>query len=375
MALLDDHALIHRVLDHVDHKTTDLGDGVWREPVANYLSEERFQLELQRVFRRTPTPFCPSAALPNPGDYVARDAAHTPILAVRGNDGVVRAFRNACRHRGVQLVDGVGCKSAFTCRYHAWTYGLDGKLRGIPDERGFPGLDKSQHGLVPVKAVEKHGLVFITQDGDAEPDEFIDDLEGLIGPDFKVLPRPERTDNGETPVNWKLTAEGFLEGYHIRSTHAETFYPRQYDNLNVVEAFGRNSRITFPYRAVEKLRGKPPEEWSIYGAVTTVYHIFPNVLIATFPSTISITILEPMSAGRLRSVGFTLSKVSEREDGQKAIKVSQDFVKAGGAEDAMVVAAAQRGLRSGANEYLTFGRFESLLARLHRNLNEVIGEA
>jgi len=377
MALLDDHALLDRVLDHVAHHTTDLGDALWREPVANYLSEDRLQLELARVFRRTPTPFCPSAALPNAGDYVAREAAQTPILAVRGQDGVVRAFRNACRHRGVQLVDGMGCRSAFTCRYHAWTYGLDGRLRGVPDEHGFPGLDKAQHGLTPVKAVEKHGMVFVTQEGDAEPDEHLDGLAGLLGPEWTLLARGDGTGAADTEANWKLSAEGFLEGYHIRSTHAETFYPRQYDNLNVVETFGRNSRITFPYRSVERLKDRPADQWSTLGTVTKVFHIFPNVMISTFRNTIAFTILEPVSAGRMRFDGFSLTNVPKdqqgREDGQAVIKVGQDFVSAGAAEDRMVIAAAQRGLRSGANEHLTFGRFESLLVQFHKNLAEVIG--
>ena len=91
--LLDEPAIAQRVLDHIDHKTTDLSDQCWREPVVNYCSPARLQAELEQVFRRTPTPFCPSAALPEPGSYVARDAAGTPILAVRGDDGVVRAFR------------------------------------------------------------------------------------------------------------------------------------------------------------------------------------------------------------------------------------------------------------------------------------------
>ena len=72
----------------------------------------------------------------------------------------------------MQLADGMGCKKALTCRYHAWTYGLDGRLRAIPDEHGFPGIDKEAHGLVPVTTVEKHGMVFVTQDeagGASEP--------------------------------------------------------------------------------------------------------------------------------------------------------------------------------------------------------------
>ena len=96
--LADEPDLVERILGHIDRKSTDLSDGVWYEPVEHYTSHARFTAEIRRVFRKTATPFCPSAALPDTGSYVARDAALTPVVAVRGGDGRVRAFRNACRH-------------------------------------------------------------------------------------------------------------------------------------------------------------------------------------------------------------------------------------------------------------------------------------
>src|SRR4051794_22985370 len=162
---MTDQAVAQRVLDHIANGTTDEGASVWREPVANYRSPERLQAELTRVLRRSPTPFCPSTALPEVGSYVAREAAGIPIVVVRGADGQVRAFRNACRHRGMQVAaNGTGCSRALVCRYHGWTYNLEGQLRHIPHEAGFPGFDKGAHPLVPVSATERFGLVFVTQD-------------------------------------------------------------------------------------------------------------------------------------------------------------------------------------------------------------------
>src|SRR5262245_20382928 len=121
MDLLSDAAVVERIFDHIERKTTDLCDSSWREPVAHYLSPERHALELERVLRRHPTPFCPGSALAEPGAYVARDAAGIPLLAVRGADGRARVFRNACRHRGTQVASGSGCARAFSCPYHGWT--------------------------------------------------------------------------------------------------------------------------------------------------------------------------------------------------------------------------------------------------------------
>lgn len=136
---MDDQSVAQRVLDHIANGTTDLGNDVWREPVANYRSEKRLTAEIERILRRFPTPFCPSAALPEAGSYVAREAAGTPLVVVRGTDGKVRGFRNACRHRGMQVASGTGCTRALTCRYHGWTYNLEGGLRHIPHEARYKG--------------------------------------------------------------------------------------------------------------------------------------------------------------------------------------------------------------------------------------------
>ena len=134
---MDDQSVAQRVLDHIANGTTDVGQEVWREPVANYRSKERLPPRSSACCGARPTPFCPSAALPEVGSYVAREAAGTPIVVVRGADGKVRAFRNACRHRGMQVASGTGCARAFVCRYHGWTYNLEGRLRHIPHEDGL----------------------------------------------------------------------------------------------------------------------------------------------------------------------------------------------------------------------------------------------
>ena len=165
---MSDSDVVDRVLGHIVSKTTDRGEDVWQEPVENYQSQERFEQELA-VFRATPTPFCPSTALKKPGDYIARRAAQTPLIVVRGQDGKARAFKNACRHRGTELVAGKGCAGAFVCPYHGWSYGLDGALLGIPHEDGFPDFDKLANGLSEVTAIEEKGLIFVVQQAPDAP--------------------------------------------------------------------------------------------------------------------------------------------------------------------------------------------------------------
>lgn len=367
---MDDQSVAQRVLDHIANGTTDLGAAVWREPVANYRSPERLQAELERVLRRAPTPFCPSAAVPEAGSFVTREAAGIPIVVVRGSDGRVRAFRNACRHRGMQVASGTGCARTFVCRYHGWTYNLEGRLRHIPHEAGFPGFDKEAHPLVPVTATERFGLVFVTQDEPALGDDSLGGLDRLIAPDQRLFASAER----DFEVNWKIFLESFIEGYHIKSTHPESFLPYGFDNLNVIDLFGRNSRVTYPFQRIKKLAKVPPAERRVDGLLTYVYHLFPNVLITVLSRHTNVVILEPLAVDRTRQFTYTLTNGGGDDPAALAeARRDAEFVgNTGALEDRAVVHAIQRGLASGANEAFTFGRYESAIAHFHRTLTSLL---
>ena len=365
--VMDDQAVAARVLEHIANGTTDRGRELWGEPVDNYRSPERLAAELS-LFRRFPTAFCPSAALPSPGAYVARDVAGTPIVAVRGEDGRVRAFRNACRHRGMQLATGTGCTRAFVCRYHGWTYALDGALRYVSHETGFPGFDHATHGLVPVATTERLGAIFLTQETPSIEDRSLAELPKLLTPDQHLFD----TGEDEVPANWKLLLEGFIEGYHIRSTHPKTFLPYGFDNLNVIELLGRGSRVTYPFQRIKKLAAMPVAERRVEGLLTYVYHLFPNVVVTVLSRHTNLIVLEPLAPDRTRMIRYTLTNDSGEEALSEA-KRDRDFVgNTGLMEDREVVTAIQRGIGSGANAAFTFGQFESAIVHFHRTLSVLL---
>ena len=367
---MDDQSVAQRILEHIANGTTDTGGTVWREPVENYRSAERLEAEIARVLRRVPTPYCPSAALPDIGSYVAREAAGTPIVAVRGNDGKVRAFRNACRHRGMEVASGSGSCRAFVCRYHGWTYNLEGSLRHIPHEDGFPGFEKDCHSLVPVAASERFGLVFVTQDRPALGDDGLDGLARLLGPDQRLFATTER----DFDVNWKILLESFIEGYHIKSTHPESFLPYGFDNLNVIDLFGRNSRVTYPFQRIKKLAQVPPRERRVEGLLTYVYHLFPNVLVTVLSRHTNVLVLEPLAVDRTRQISYSLTNGGgDDPDALAEARRDAEFVgTTGAAEDRAVVQAIQRGLGSGANDAFTFGKFESAIVHFHSTLTAAL---
>lgn len=370
--ILSDDAVIERIFHHIDNKSTDLGDNDWQEPTTNYSCPDRFKQE-QELFKRLPLPFCPVAALPDVGSYVARLAAGVPIVAVRGEDGVIRAFRNACRHRGVKLAEGQGCTKTFVCGYHGWMYHLDGRLRHIPAEKGgFPGLDREAHGLVPVTVTERAGLVWVTQEEPVTDGAFAD-LPDLIGPEQVMIDAVEF----EFDVNWKLFAEAGMEGYHIKMTHRESFYPYGFDNLNVIETYGPNSRITFPFKRIEKLRDVPREDWKIDGLATYAYHLFPNVMVVMLSHHTAVQIAEPISPTRTKYIRYRLT--NRGTDGSREViakaKRDADFVaNTGNIEDRDVTLKIQEGMASGANTHFTYGRFEKAIVHFHKSMDKMLAK-
>jgi choline monooxygenase len=366
----EDVKIVRRVLAHIDAGTTDEGES-WREPVENYLNAGRFGEEL-RLLRRMPSVFVPSATIPNPGDHVERTAFGVPLFAVRGRDQRARVFRNACRHRGFALVEDAACSHALVCRYHGWTYRLDGSLAHVPHEDAFPGLDPSTRGLVEVESQEVDGLIIMgaldALDGADEAMGWLTD--GAVWRD-KLLPAQRLVYVNSTlrAMNWKVLVEQFLEGYHIRSTHKDTFFPLQYDDLNVVETFGPNSRITFPYRNIERLRDRPESTWTTDARLTYVYHLFPNVMLATFPDLLLMVVIDPVDIDHTKVTSYTMAKPEVAQRLNPATNPGDTLLARGGVEDNEMSEGVQRGLHAGANEFVEFGRHESAIGHFHATLD------
>src|SRR6202022_2697874 len=293
--------------------------------------------------------------------------------------------RNACRHRGMALVDGTGCSHALVCRYHGWTYRLDGTLAHVPHADAFPDLNISTRGLVEVTSSEVDGLIVIDAlDPDAAQPSlraFADDAmaaltEGSPWRD-KLVPaqRLLLAESAVRNINWKVLIEQFLEGYHIRSTHRETFFPLQYDDLNVVETFGPNSRITFPYRNIERLRDRPESTWTTNAGVTYVYQLFPNAMVVTFPDFVLLVVIDPVDVGHSTVTVYAMvtPDVAERA----SINASQGgeptgantLLARGALEDNEMSAGVQRGLHPGAHSFVEFGRHESAIGHFHATLD------
>ena len=196
-------------------------------PLGRYTDPAFQELEDEHLFKRVWLYAGHESELPTPGSYKLCDIVGAPILLARDDDGEVRAFYNACRHRGAPVVRGTsGEARMLVCQFHSWSYNLRGELVRVPDERDFVGLQKEERCLPSVRCERWGGWYFVNLDPDAVPLlEYLDPLPRLL-PEVAAAPfRVIDAKSVELACNWKLLAEAFLEVYHARTIHPKTVGP------------------------------------------------------------------------------------------------------------------------------------------------------
>jgi len=195
----------------------------WGLPGWLYTNPEYFAVECARVIRPSWQIVCHESDLAGAGDFRTIDYLGESIVALRGEDGAIRAFHNVCRHRAMRLVEGpAGCARKIVCPYHAWTYALDGRLTGVPMRRDYPALDMSATGLAPVKVDIWRGFVFVRLEDDGGPS-----VAAMMAPyDHEIAPyrfEDVRTISDvrtrERAVNWKNVGDNYSDNLHIPVAH------------------------------------------------------------------------------------------------------------------------------------------------------------
>jgi len=192
-------------------------------PRAVYTSPEFLQAELDHIFRKDWICAGRASALAKPGDYLTLEIAGEPIMVLRDKSGQLRAQSNVCRHRMSVLLEGRGNVRAITCPYHAWTYDLDGSLRGAPAMMHNEAFCKSDIHLPQLRCEDWQGWIMVTLNDDAAPvAEALDEIEALIG-HYQMENYVETfRESHRWNTNWKVLAENFMESYHLPVCHAGT---------------------------------------------------------------------------------------------------------------------------------------------------------
>jgi Rieske 2Fe-2S family protein len=191
-------------------------------PKTRYLDPEFLKLEVDKLFTRTWLMACRVEELPKVGSFVEYEIGGYSILVARETPDSIRAYHNACRHRGTRLACGRGRVGSFICPFHGWRWNLDGSVRLVLDREEFASRSDEDLALVQLRAEQWGGFVFINMDPNAIPLlEYLDPIPRIFAP-FQLEHMRYRWMTGVLlPCNWKTALDGFLEAYHVAGTHPQ----------------------------------------------------------------------------------------------------------------------------------------------------------
>jgi nitrite reductase/ring-hydroxylating ferredoxin subunit len=313
------------------------------------------------------------------GAYRSVDITGVPVLTVRQRDGSVRAFINACRHRGAQVVPhGTGTARRFTCPYHAWSYDGAGALVGVSGRSTFGDVDEDHQRLTELPCAERSGLVFAVLDPAAAFD-----VDGWLAGygralDSLGLDAVELLDERElVGPNWKVAYDGYVDGYHLDILHKDTLGRDVMGNIMTCDAWGPHQRVAFARRNLHELRDLPRDEWQPAAHMGLVHTVFPHVSIAgNGGSGMMISQLIPgPTPHRSRTIQTYVVVPGATEDQRAQTLQRADFLEwVVTEEDYKTGLGIQAALASGANTEFLFGRNEPGNQNFHAWVDRLLEE-
>jgi Rieske 2Fe-2S family protein len=278
-------------------------------PRDAYVSPRVFAFEQERFFAGSWTCVGREADLEGPGAQRAVKVGRAGVLLARGTDGTARAFANTCRHRGHELL-GIGeetTRRTVLCPYHAWTYDLDGTLRGAPGFREHTDFRPDEHGLVELPLESWHGFLFVNGSGDAPTfAEHVGALDDLVAPYQPERLVPVVSHAYDLDCNWKVILENYHECYHCPLIHPELCQvspPASGDNFELDGAWVGGTMDLKDHAATMSLDGHSdgvPIPGLDGERLRTVAYLglFPNLLLSLHPDYVMTHLVEPLAADR-----------------------------------------------------------------------------
>ncbi len=354
-------------------------------PGEYFESAEIWRLEQARIFRRSWLLAGHVSELKESGSYFLHEIGNESVVVLRDGDRKVRAFHNFCRHRGTRLcAESRGqLDNTIRCSYHAWTYGLDGTLRGAPNMQEVAGFDKASWSLKPVVLSEWRGFLFLNLA--ADPRSFDETLHALTGK-FEHWPLSELTSVHQTvydvEANWKLIFHNYSECYHCPTAHPHlnklTPYRNTENDLDEGPVLGGPMAMSNPDGSMTMHGGRcaPPFVGLTAGERGRVYYytLFPSGFLSLHPDYVLVHRAQPLAVDRTRIVCdwyFHPDAVAVPGfDPQPAIA----FWDLTNRQDWTLCANAFRGVRSPAWEPGPYSELESQLAAFDRHYLQTLNE-
>jgi phenylpropionate dioxygenase-like ring-hydroxylating dioxygenase large terminal subunit len=313
-------------------------------PAPWYVDPRIAELEMKTVFSKTWQVLGRIDQVEQPGQFVSSTVAGEPIVAVRGNDGVLRAFFNVCRHHAAAVVtESCGRAQLLHCPYHGWNYGLDGSLKGMPEFEGVKNFNRQDNGLVPVKVDTWENFVFVNLDPHAAPlKDFLGRLVKRVAPLGLSSRKYFETRVYDIHCNWKVFVDNYLDGgYHVPHLHKGLNSVLDYKEYTIEN----EDRYCLQSSPVVSSNEDPSTSAVRQSARAWYFWQYPNFMINAYDDYMDTNLVLPIDVDHCRVIfDFFFADVSEaqREHNQQSVAVGarvQD-------EDLDICEAVQRGLKS-----------------------------
>jgi choline monooxygenase len=315
-------------------------------PAPWYVDPRIADLERQTVFSRTWQAIGRVDHVEKPGQFMTATVAGEPLVAVRGNDGVLRAFYNVCRHHAAAVVtEPCGQASLLHCPYHGWNYGLDGTLKGMPEFDGVRNFERKDNGLIPVKVSTWEKFVFVNLDQNAAPlPEFLGGLMKRVAPLSLTKLHHFATKSYDIHCNWKVFVDNYLDGgYHVPHLHKGLNSVLDYKQYTI-ENEGRYCLQSSPMVSADN-NADAATGTTRRGDRAWYFWLHPNFMFNCYEGYLDTNLVIPIDVDHCRVIfDFYFSDISEsaRPYNEQSVAVGNRVQD----EDLGICEAVQRGLKS-----------------------------
>ena len=324
--------------DPVAARSASIGADCYTDP--GYLEVER-----EQILRRSWQYLCHEEALREPGSYVTASVQNRSIVAVRGEDGVLRAFYNVCKHRGHELLKGAGTRRLITCPYHAWVYGLDGRLHRARRSELIENFDSGRVSLTPVQVEVLCHFVFVNLDSRARPlaeqaDGLAREVTGYV-PDIGALTFAHRLTY-TVRANWKAVVDNFLECYHCPVAHRDFVSLVEMDTYKVATHGIWSSHMARAGRRQNRAYGVAQASVTDHA----VWYLWPNTTLMRYPGRGNFMVWRFIPVGpeeTYEEFDIFLESTPPTEEEMEAIRFIDEVLQP---EDIGLVESVQRGMRT-----------------------------
>ncbi|PHM37674.1 aromatic ring-hydroxylating oxygenase subunit alpha [Xenorhabdus innexi] len=348
--------------------------GIYESQIKHYICQEYFNHEQKGLWEKIPQFIAPIQGLENIGDFITVDyQGRVPMIVSKVDNERCAVFENVCPHRGARIESHTeGCKKAFVCPYHSWSFSHQGHLIAARWREAFPEIPEQYCSLHSIRAQQRFSMLWQIPN-DPKPDFSLDNWFAAIEDQMSAIgfEQHQLLNSRERMVqaNWKLLIENFIEYYHVQSLHQKSLAPTLNGQLHSLDSFAQHGRILTPLKNLAKVRQQTPHK--IRREMVATYLLFPNIIIGVQPYHVFVSFYHPVSANQTCSKTFNFIHNGD-EKIKEVCQLDVEYLAEALEEDYEAIEQVQKNLEISSAQSLLYGEAESLISQLHHNLAAIL---